>query len=203
GEREIAEAGAELLIVQPFGKQLYERAHGDQRIADLVRDARRERAEDGEAIGASQQLAGPHEVVLELRPCEERARPVDELARERARLRRQRPAAGRGEQGAAERATRRLQDQHGAPGTGGRLAGGIQRRQPNGPPRGAGNLDAADRLPHEERGSLEPEGAREQLEEDVELRRLSADRSRPRVPWAPRAGGIVLHHTQPPPPSSL
>src|SRR6266478_3377760 len=39
-------------IVQPLGQQVEEGLHRDQGIADLVRDARRQRPERGEPVGA-------------------------------------------------------------------------------------------------------------------------------------------------------
>src|SRR5262249_29217667 len=69
----------------------------------------------------------------------------------------------------------------------------------NGTPGGDRNLRTVGGRLEEERSLLEPERTGEQLEERAGRRRLSAARP----PRAPRAGGLALRHTQPPPPSSL
>src|SRR5262249_53905360 len=174
-QREIAERGAELLVVEAFGEELDEGADGDERIADLVRDAGRERAEGREPVGTSAQLA------LELGVREQRRRAVDEPTGERARGRRQRSATGQSEERLADGAPTRVHGQNAAPGRGGR----IERRRVNGTPSGDRNLRTAGGRLEEERSLLEPERTGEQLEERAGRRRLSAALPPP----APPAGG--------------
>src|SRR5262249_9445230 len=155
------------LVVEAFGEELDEGADGDQRIADLVRDAGRERAEGGEPVGTSEQLASAQQVVLELGVREQRRRAVDEPTGERARGRRQRSATGQSEERAADGAPTRVHWQNAAPGRGGR----IERRRVNGTPGGDRNLRTVGGRLEEERSLLEPERTGEQLEERAGRRR--------------------------------
>ena len=59
GEHQVAKRRPELLVVLPLREELDEGPDGDQGVADLVRDARGERAEGREPIGADQELLGP------------------------------------------------------------------------------------------------------------------------------------------------
>src|SRR5262249_45198453 len=149
-QREIAEGGAELLVVEAFGEELDEGANGDEGVADLVRDAGRERTEGGEPVGTSEQLPGAQQVVLELGVREQRGRAVDEPTGERACGRRQRSATGQSEERAADGAPTRVHGQNAAPGRGGR----IERRRANGTPGGDRNMRTAGGRLEEQRSLL-------------------------------------------------
>ena len=81
-ERQLAEARAELLVVEAFRQELDEGADRDERIPDLVRDARRQRAERRQPVGPLEQHPRMLEIGRQARVLEDRAGAVRELAGE-------------------------------------------------------------------------------------------------------------------------